>query len=311
MPSILARGVPAVALFCASLSTACSSSDDKTATNGPLDHGDSGAAAPDSGKAPVSAVVPPVLPKPTGTCPEFVEGMAAFSPAGGTEHARQAQIYIDPAAAAAKHGPLVIYWYGTGGQPSQAEQGLGTAGIQRIKDAGGVVVSPKHVNAGTFPWIQETTADVDFPFADEIIGCAVEKAGVDPLRIHSLGFSAGALFTAQLSYARSSYFASVATYSGGGADTFSDPNNKFAAMIVFGGVNDMLVLNFHDASIAYQKALTDAGHFNFLCDHGGGHQIPATATDSVVQFFFDHPYGTNPSPYAAGLPSTFPSYCTL
>jgi poly(3-hydroxybutyrate) depolymerase len=305
MVSISAGKFPVALLLCGALSVACSGSDDKAGTNTPNDHGDSGAAQHDSGKALLTA---PALPTVTGTCPAFVEGMAAFSP-GGT--AREAQIYIDPTASKAMHGPLVIYWYGTGGQPSQAQQALGTAGIQRIKDAGGVVVAPKHVNAGVFPWIQGDPTQVDFPFADEIVACAAEKVGIDPRRVHSLGFSAGALFTAQLSYARSSYFASVATYSGGGAGTFSDPNNKFPAMIVFGGTNDMLVLNFHDASVAYQKALTDAGHFNFLCDHGGGHQIPATATASVVQFFFDHPYGTDPEPYVSGLPSSFPAYCTL
>jgi hypothetical protein len=31
----------------------------------------------------------------------------------------------------------------------------------------------------------------------------------------------------------------------------------------------------------------------------------------VVQFFFDHPYGTIPSPYAGGLPASVPSYCSL
>lgn len=45
-------------------------------------------------------------------------------------------------------------------------------------------------------------------------------------------------------------------------------------------------------------------------DHGQGHTIP-DATDSVLQFFHDHPWGTVPSPYVQGLPPGFPEYCVL
>ena len=48
-----------------------------------------------------------------------------------------------------------------------------------------------------------------------------------------------------------------------------------------------------------------------LCDHGMGHTIPSDGGPAVVQFFSDHPYKTRPSPYADGLPASFPSYCAL
>jgi predicted esterase len=218
-------------------------------------------------------------------------------------------LWVDPGAAAAADGPIVFYWYGTYGQPSQAVSGLGTAGIQRIKDAGGVVVAPTHINAGTFPWIQGTGEDLIL--MDEVIGCAQQQIGIDARHIHSLGFSAGALYTAQVSFNRSSYIASVVTYSGGGGGNFQDPNNLFAAMIFHGGPGDMVVINFQDQSNTYYNQLTGAGHFATICNHGNNHSIPADALANVVQFFFDHPYGTNPSPYAGGLPPGFPSYCTL
>jgi hypothetical protein len=31
----------------------------------------------------------------------------------------------------------------------------------------------------------------------------------------------------------------------------------------------------------------------------------------VWKFFYDHPFGTRPSPYAGGLPGGFPGYCAL
>jgi predicted esterase len=144
-----------------------------------------------------------------------------------------------------------------------------------------------------------------------VIGCAQEKIGIDPRRVHSLGFSAGALFTSQLSFARSSYIASVATYSGGGSAAPEDASNKFPAMIFFGGPNDMVVVNFQEQSQIYLDALRGNGQFAFLCNHGRGHSIPADAAPNVVKFFLDHPFGTNPSPYASGLPAGFPAYCTL
>ena len=51
------------------------------------------------------------------------------------------------------------------------------------------------------------------------------------------------------------------------------------------------------------------GHFAAICDHGNGHEIPLDAAPSVGAFFAANGYGAWPSPYAAGLPATFPSYC--
>src|SRR5262245_26827415 len=60
----------------------------------------------------------PTLPTATGTCPEFTEGDLTFTPQGTDP--RTARIWVDPAAAASADGPILFYWYGTGGQPDQA-----------------------------------------------------------------------------------------------------------------------------------------------------------------------------------------------
>jgi hypothetical protein len=47
------------------------------------------------------------------------------------------------------------------------------------------------------------------------------------------------------------------------------------------------------------------------CNHGGGHcGAPANDIAAQWQFCKDHPFGVSPDPYASGLPSSFPSYCT-
>ncbi len=248
----------------------------------------------------------PPLPTPTGQCPTFVNGTVNMQ-AGGVN--RSVRIFMDPAAAQAQDGPLVFYFYGTGGNPEQAVSSLGDANIRRITAAGGIVVAPRHINGGTFPWI--LAGDTDLPLVDQVVACAKSGIGIDGNRIHVTGFSAGGMYAGILSLQRSSYIASAATISGGSAGPYQDPNNKFAAMIIHGGPSDQVIVNFEQQSLAYRNQLVADGHFAFICNHGGGHRVPSGIGTHIVQFFFDHPFGTTPSPYAGGLPSGFPSYCRL
>ena len=167
---------------------------------------------------------------------------------------------------------------------------------------GGIIVAPYDVPAaGAFPWLSQLS-EHDALF-DEVLACAVQKTKISTKRIHSLGWSAGGLMTTHLSFARSKYMASIATYSGGATGMFQEMNNKFAAMILAGGPGDQLVLDFYTSSMGWQGVLKQAGHFAMFCDHGGGHSIPTRYVPAVYQFFKDHPYGTNPSPYAGKIPS--------
>lgn len=260
-------------------------------------------------------VPPPDLPTPTIICPEIVDGTITIQPEG-VSAPRDVRIWFDPDAAAQADGPVVFYWHGTGSSPEEALVGIGELGVQEILDAGGIVVAPTHdPMAGIFPWHLVLSEKLDdLLVADEVLACAAEQFGVDARRIHSLGFSAGGLHTAQMSIRRSSYIASVVTYSGGlifgGMPMFEDPDNDFAAMIFHGGQSDVVVVGFEQASKDYSAYLSQNDDFSFLCDHGGGHSIP-DAQDSVMQFFSDHPYGTDPSPYAQGLPNDLPPYCAL
>jgi len=256
----------------------------------------------------------PVIPKPTGPCPEFAEGEVTFSPSALSID-RSVYMWISDQAQS-KDGPLIFYWYATGSAPSEALWGLGTQVINDVKSRGGIVVAPNaDPAAGQYNWyLVSTTREDDLILMDEVVACAVEKVGIDTRHIHTMGMSAGGLNTAQASFRRSNYLASVVTYSGGISyvtPPIQDPDNKFAAMIFHGGTNDVYVIDFKATSEAYHTLLEDNGHFSFICDHGRGHTIPNDATASVWQFFQDHPFGTDPSPYASGLPSGFPSYCAL
>lgn len=265
-----------------------------------------------TGGEPEDLPVPSALPTPTGTCPEFAAGDVTFSPAGTDP--RSVRIWMSDAAYT-MDGPLVFYWHGTGSNPGEALFGLNSGFVDEVVAQGGIVVAPSaDPAAGQFPWfLTAGTQEFDLLVADEVLACAVENVGIDTRRIHSIGMSAGGLHTAQFSYRRSSYLASVVLYSGGffgAAPTDQDPGNPLSAMIFHGGPSDVVVISFQDASESYLAQLQNDGRFGFICDHGNGHTIPPEQ-GSVWRFFADHPYGTSPSPYESGLPEGFPGYCSL
>ncbi len=287
--------------------------DDAGGSGGGGTNTDAGGKGGGDASVQIGNAATPTLPAPTGKCPTFANGDVTFSPAGMP--ARHAQVYMTDAAKT-KHGPLVFYWYATGSSTSEASYSLGST-LASIEAAGGIVVVPQaDPTAGTFEWfiVNQSPKLDDFLLADEIIGCAAKSTMVDTTHIHAMGMSAGALQTTAMSFMRSSYVASVATYSGGMPPGFmpttQDPANKFAALIFDGGTSDnVFSTDFKAASETYRTTLQSAGHFTAICDHGKGHAIPLDAAPSVAMFFQDNGFGA-PAPYKA-LPASFPSYCKL
>lgn len=297
------RGHFGLAVMIAS-AVACGESkgNGQTSPDGGL-QGDS-AAGMDAGTALPSAPKP-TLPVATGACPLFTTGALTFNPKGQT---RTARVWIDEQAAKTLDGPVVFYWHGTFSSPDESLTGLGQAGILAITAKGGIVVGAVANNPGLFPWLTET--EKTFALVDEIVACAEKQVGIDERHIHSVGMSAGGLFTSALSVARSNLLASVAVYSGG-ADEMAAPMlaNKFSAMVFFGGPSDNVFgKDFKMSSQLYAEALRAGGHFVLLCDHNTGHNLPPGREAAVVPFFLAHPYGV-PSPYRASLPAGVPSYC--
>ena len=261
--------------------------------------------------APVVTGAAAMIPQPTGTCPAIVAGDVTFAPAGIAP--RKVKLAL---AAGAQRGPLVIYWHATGSSPVEAAYALG-ATHGALTAAGAVIATPySDPAAGQFEWFIVNGSDRtdDFVLADEIVACLAMAGRIDPAHMHSVGMSAGGLQTTAFSFLRSAYVASVATFSGGMPPGFDPaiqrPDNKFAALIFDGGASDNVFgVDFAAASEAYKTTLTTSGHFAAICDHGNGHEIPLDAAPSVAAFFTANAFGTWPSPYAAGLPATFPAYC--
>ena len=289
--------------------------------DGSVSSGDASAATDGGATTRDSATPPPPppqdgggrLPQPTGACPDFKAGTITVNPAGIAP--RTARVWMTDAAKT-MHGPLVFYWYATGSSSNEVPYALGST-LTAIQAAGGIVIAPTSDPAtGQFPWyLVSTNKDDDLRVADELVACAEQKVGIDARHIHAMGMSAGGLQTTQMSFFRSSYLASVVTFSGGlgqAAPAYRDPSNLFAAMIFHGGTADIVYnFDFQAASDRYKTKLVGDGHFAFICNHGMGHAIPTDAAASVWKFFQAHAFGTQPSPYAGGLPAGFPTYCAL
>jgi hypothetical protein len=310
--SPLAAAVVALAA-CHSPGAAGSSSGDDDDMAGPdAARGDTGGATAD---APITNSTTPTIPAVTGTCPTLATGDVTFSPAGMPP--RKVALSL-PATKPATPGQLIFYWHATGSAPVEAEYSLGDT-LGQITGAGGTVAAPyPDPTAGEFEWfiVNQSPKQDDFLLADEVVACLTAAGYVDPMQIHSMGMSAGALQTTALSFIRAEYIASVATYSGGVPPQYTpvdqDPANKFAALIFDGGsADDVFGVDFEAASEAYRSMLVADGHFAAICDHGMGHNIPLDAAPSVAMFFTANPWGAWPSPYAGALPASFPSYCSL
>ena len=282
---------------------------------------------PDPGRTepPASA-----LPKPTGTCPGFVDGdgcragtgalVCLFQPEG--EPAREVTVWMSPDG---NHtGPLVFYYFGLLGFPSNAVTplaGFPADAMQRLFDAGGVLVAPtarpdrNPVKFSRLPWIDALGFEDDmgdFVFADEIVGCAIEKLGIDARRIHVSGLSAGGWMTSQVAVHRSAYIASASLFSGGleSLEELQDPTNKFPVAMFHGGPSDVVGAHFENEAQTAVNVWRHEGHFAMNCGHGGGHSVPVAAGLAGMQFLLDHPYGTTRSPYCDAAPPEM-SLCAL
>jgi poly(3-hydroxybutyrate) depolymerase len=217
---------------------------------------------------------------------------------------------------ASQSGPAVIYWFATMSSPQEAIKGLGQAAINEITAQGGLVAAPgatngKGQNTGNGVWYTG-----DFETTDEVIACAIQQLHIDTRRIYASGFSAGGLQTTRMSYERSGYLASVVPYSGGtsawGTGAAQDPSNIPAAMVIHGAPgSDTFIMDFAQASAAYEADIKTRGGFSIDCNHGGGHMMPSGIAPSVWQFMKDHPYKVSPEPYVGGIPAGFPTYCKL
>jgi poly(3-hydroxybutyrate) depolymerase len=217
-------------------------------------------------------------------------------------------------------GPLIVYWHATGSTATaEVPAAFDTAAITA---AGGMIVgfeastrtgTPTNTT-GNDVWYQS-----DVAFADQAVACAIQQVHVDPRHIHVAGYSAGALQTVYMWFARSGYVASVISFSGGDLiidrAPFQDGSHAGAAIVAHGapGVDTFGTADFAAASATWEKEIKQAGALAIDCNDGQAHVYVPRLTNLKpvsLKFFQDHPFGVTPEPYGT-LPSGFPSYCAI
>jgi poly(3-hydroxybutyrate) depolymerase len=231
---------------------------------------------------------------------------------------QQVRLWVGP-----KKGPMVFYWHGTGSRAEEAISGLGP-GLNEVMSQGGVIAS-----FTTTTMMGRTTGNNvwyygDFDMADQILACANQQGLIDPQRIYSAGCSAGGIQTSTMGYSRSGYLAAGTQNSGGIIfmtplqDTshvpfqMSSHGARDKDVVHAGQANAMIDVYFADITANNNKDLVAKGGFAINCDHGGQHCAnPPELTAAMWQFLKDHTFDTQVSPYAAGLPASFPPYCQI
>jgi poly(3-hydroxybutyrate) depolymerase len=212
----------------------------------------------------------------------------------------------------AKTGPLIFYWYATGGSTAEVTRGIPSSAISEITGMGGIIAAMYRTtsmgqNTGNGVWYTG-----DFDVADEIVACAAKIHDIDTHHIHALGWSAGGLQSGFMAYARSNYMASVSPYSGGSLNrTLQDPSNVPSAILFHGAPGvDVVILDFATSSDQMGADIKMKGGYALNCNHGGGHMIPGAPGPAAAWLFFKaHGYKTKPSPWASMVPMGVPSYC--
>lgn len=285
---------------------------------------------------PAPADVPVDVPKVVDPkCQALKTGLNTDFDVDGKK--REFLLHLPDRAALAGPWPVVFNWHGFG----DTAQNMSFVLSGNVNDATYpfILVTPDDLRAlppNGMDWqiLKVTDKDPDVRLFDEILVCLDQVYGVDPDRVHVMGFSAGAIMSDLLGAMRGDKLASIVSFSG---TYFSNPPNKealgnfaalvtwgemtagptYAQMLVHGGASDnynlgTTTLKFNENGQRDVPYLNGLGHDVVHCDHGGKHTIPVGFMQGqIVRFFEAHPRGVAATWADSGLPAAanLPAYC--
>ena len=231
--------------------------------------------------------------------------------------------------------PVVFMWHWISGE---AKDWLSGNGLQLAADQFRVIfVAPEAKGATVFGLDTQWPFDLTQPdprmheeyvFFDDMLACVSQQFNVNNDCVGSIGISAGGLFNSQLLQHRGNYLSSAIVISGGVGELvrpWIGGQHRLPTIVLWGGPTDNFggVFNFDNISKLLVGGLASSGHFVIECVHACGHFPPLLTQDAngnnfsgldpLFEFFLQHPYWLpdGASPYAQGLPGTFPAFCGI
>lgn len=237
--------------------------------------------------------------------------------------------------------PVIFFFHGSGDKMANWISAINLNSLVNNSEYPFIAVVPESLQLMpptlAFDWdclyydSQKPNQNKDVNLFRQLYACVAEALPMNADKVHILGFSAGAIMTDLISMSDSDKIASVAAFSGA---HFSDSAQEeclfgqcaqwlnidagttpFPAFLAYGGTSDsysvggMMTMHFDvhaQDSITY---LNENGHDVVACNHDSGHTITSSSFTAAMLFLKDHPRGTYDSPYATGIPASFPSYC--
>lgn len=246
-----------------------------------------------------------------GACPSMKETGAVELVSNGVD--RKVRVVVP--STGGEGAPVVFVWHPLGATAAQIAIWLDVA--TWAEATGTVVVVPFAKEGNLFEWDFWNDLDDDLVLYDDLRACLWSELAVDLGRVGSTGMSAGGLWTSFLGIHRGDTLATILPMSGGTGDLmdYDTPGGDWPAMLVYGGANDTwggsgVEVSFADTTLTFAGQLHADGRRVVLCDHGGGHTLPAEAMDMTATWLLEHSYGA-PSPFADGDLSAFPEWCAV
>ncbi len=248
----------------------------------------------------------PAAPRPysRGICPVLTPGRNR-----DVGHTHRSLLLGVPTTTRGPYGVL-FFWPAAG--PAESIWPI----FGRSLDAGGyILVIPDADTRFPLSWSMDARgADDDLRFFDDVLACLDAQYPIDRRRIHSAGYSTGAVFSAYLMGHRHDTLASFVSFSGGGHLPSGEmhvplPTRKAPALLYHGGATDTLWAG-REATLGLAARMRANGQPTLVCDHGRGHVVGASARE-MWSFLLAHPFRNDA--VAAGVPGPArarPAYCT-
>jgi predicted esterase len=297
--------------------SASDAGDDTSApdTNTPVDDaGDDAASGDDSTDTPDATEERPtpidaIRSRAPDACPALGAGASTW-PAGDLN--RTVDVYLP--AGGAEGAAITFLWHGAGDNPSNVARAFGAATIADTWDS--IVVVPHARGTLPFEWgiFRADDKSSDVAIFDHVTACLVDEHGADPSRVHTTGFSAGALWSTWLVIHRSDVLASAVLLSGGVSRmlvNWAAPERLLPVLIVHGGDEDVVATaRFGEMSEELAANLAAGGHLVVLCDHGGGHSVPFSPATFALPFLYGVQWG-DVGPTSLPPTSPWPVWCQM